>query len=253
MSRPTVLIVDPILGRVKRIQMDLGGQVDVLAAAGSESAQRLIQVKVPTLLAVSLQQKTGHGLALASELRKLVGDGCLITVYGRPTGKKVTPRARDKAAEHYHIDSFVPAQLNGGDISAMIWAHLKEAAREASTIDAGDEPDDSSLQGRRSWSDLLANARTRSELQNLSDTRPEPVVIRPPPPELRDDPPTEDVDPAYLETLRSEPTAGTLKKLLTTEIVKGKDLPEDGSLPSWSDLLQTRVTTDNLKRLLTRK
>ncbi len=252
MIRPSVLVVDPILGRVKRIQMELGGQVDVLAAASIDGAQRLIQVRIPTMLAVSLQQKTSHGLAVAAELRQLVGDGCLISVYGRPTGQKVTSRARAKAAEHYQIDSFVPAQLNGSDVSAMIWAHLKEAAREVDIIEAGKEPDDSSLQGRRSWNDLLANAKTRSELKGLGEARPEPVITRPLPPELRGDPATEEDDQEFLDTLRSPPTKSTLKALLTREIVAGKDLPDDGSRPSWSDLLQTRVTADNLKKLFSR-
>lgn len=253
MTRPSVLIIDPILGRVKRIQMELGGQVDVLAAANHEAAQKLLGAKVPTMVAVSLQQSSGHGLAVGAEVRGSVGDACLITVYGRPTGKKVSSRARDKAAQHYQIDSFVPAQLNGSDVAAMVWAHLKEAAREAENIEAGAPPDDTSLHGRRSWKDLLANVKTRDALRGLGDDKPEPVIVRPPPPELREDPPTEEEDPQFLDSLRGPSTSDNFKKLLTTEIVRGKDLPDDGSRPSWGDLLQTRVTTDNLKKLFSRK
>ena len=39
---------------------------------------------------------------------------------------------------------------------------------------------------------------------------------------------------------------------MTAEIVRGKDLPEDGRLPSFRDLLQTRVSAKNLKRLVRR-
>lgn len=80
MSRPSVLVVDPILGRVKRIQMELGDQIEVLAAANADSALKLLDAKVPTMLAVSLQQTSSHGLAVGSELRAKVGDACLITV-----------------------------------------------------------------------------------------------------------------------------------------------------------------------------
>ena len=145
----------------------------------------------------------------------------------------MTARARDKAAQHYQIDSFVPAQLNGSDVSAMIWAHLKEASREAAKLSAGAAPDDTSLHGRRSWKDLLANVERRDELRGLGEVRPEPVIIRPPPPELREDPPTEEEDPGFLDTLRGPATPSTFKSLLTREIVAGKDLPEDGSRPSW--------------------
>lgn len=237
MSKPCVLIVEPILARVRRVQDELGDKAEVLAAADLAAALQLVEGRQPFLVAVSLHQGANHGLFVGKELRKTLGSSALITVYGRPAGKKVGQKGREKVARMYRVDSFVPADLTGSDVAAICWAHLKEAAREAARLEQGGAPDDTSLHGDRSWSQILANPAHRDSLRGLAGGDPERAA-------------TKSDDVGLVGLLRQPVSAGSFKKLMGAEIVKGKDLPEDGSMPSFGDLLQTRVSAANLKRLV---
>jgi len=235
-AKPCVLIVEPILARVRRVQAELGDRAEVLAAANMSAAIQLAQGRKPFLVAVSLHQGVNHGLFVGKELRTHLGSEALITVYGRPAGKKVGQKGREKVARMYKVDSFVPADLTGPDIAAICWAHLKEAAREAARLDAGGRADDTSLHGDRSWSQILGNPEHRAALRGLDGGSAAAEVS----PE----------DPGLVHLLKQPVSAGAFKRLMTAEIVRGKDLPEDGSMPSIGDILQTRVSAANLRRLV---
>ncbi|MCP4808154.1 MAG: hypothetical protein GY913_31140 [Proteobacteria bacterium] len=228
-SKPTVLIVDPILARCKRVQEELGDSADVVAAASLKHARKAVQGKLPFLIVVSLHQGSEHGLFVGQELRRTVGAECLITVYGRPAGQKVSQRGREKAAKMYKIDSFVPADLRGEDITAIAWAHLKEAARAAAALNSGQEPDDTSLHGSRGWRAILGAKTTRDQLTGVDGAELEPVGV--------------------IDVLKGPATAENFKRLMTAEIVKGRDLPVEGEL-TFGDILQMRVSAKNLKRLV---
>ena len=228
-GKPTVLIVDPILARCKRVQEELGDAAQVVAAANLEHARKAVVGQMPFLIVVSLHQGHDHGLFVGQELRRTVGAECLITVYGKPAGKKVSQKGRQKAARMYKIDSFVPADLRGEDIAAIAWAHLKEAARAAAALEKGQEPDDTSLHGSRGWRRILGSKDTRASLRGVEAEEREPAGV--------------------IDVLRGPATAENFKRLMTAEIVKGRDLPSEGK-PTFSDILQMRVSAKNLKRLV---
>lgn len=158
-----------------------------------------------------------------------MGAECLITVYGRPAGQKVSARGREKAARMYKIDSFVPADLRGEDIAAIAWAHLKEAARNAAKLEQGQAPDDTSLHGNRGWRAILGTPGAREALRGVDQMDRQPVGV--------------------LDVLKGPATAANFKRLMTAEIVPGRDLPTEGR-PSLTDLLTMRVSAKNLKRLV---
>ena len=96
--------------------------------------------------------------------------------------------------------------------------------------------DDTSLHGGRSWGQILANPSIRKTLSGIDGGGPEGDPLP--------------KGAGMLALLRQPVSAGSFKRLMTAEIVKGKDIPADGSMPSFGELLQTRVSAENIKRLV---
>lgn len=107
MSRPVLLLLDPIgarrslFGRVLRVDFEL------LTARSMKEVKQLLGEAQPDVVLASTHQAKGNGLELCTRLRDLPGGDCLMVVHGAAPEGEDMERLRLRMANELKVDHWL--------------------------------------------------------------------------------------------------------------------------------------------------
>lgn len=217
-KRSLVLVVDPEQRRRSELTRLLEKHTLVVAVAGTEDALETTLLREPFVICVAMRVGTSTGLEVARALRGLPQmEDAAFVVYGADnSGRTWGLKAQKEAKKKYAVDHLLVGEVELRDVVAVAWSELKSRRQaEAEALSARVE----AMEGRSNSETLVPPEAERS------------------------------LD----EVVRSDSAFDNLKVLLTSDVVEpshDRVQAEQLDAMSWSELLRSRATLNNLRMAL---
>ena len=116
-----ILLIDPRERSRRAHRTFLCATNDVVEASFAAAALEDFEALAPDVVVVSLRQVDTNGIKLCKALRALPGgDRCLLILHGKPTADIAFKRDREALEKTLQADHFVPKELDGAGLAALI-------------------------------------------------------------------------------------------------------------------------------------
>lgn len=217
-KRSLVLVVDPERGRRRELAALLEKHTLVVAVAGTEDALETTLLREPFVVCVAMRVGSATGLEVAKALRGLPQmEDAAFVVYGADnSGRTWGLKAQKEAKKKFAVDHLLVGEVELRDVVAVAWSELKSR--------------------RQAEAEALA-----SRVKQLEGGESRSTIIPP------------EAERSLEEVVQGDSAFDSLKVLLTTDVVApSHDRVESEQLDamSWSELLRSRATLNNLRMAL---
>ena len=125
MSRPVLLLLDPVGARRKLFARVLRMEFDLLVPKSMREVRQLMEEQFPDVVLASTQQKRGHGLEVCTRLRRLEGGDCLMVVHGTVPEDASAEELKKGLGSKYKVDHWLPNNASPAMVALTIKQLLK--------------------------------------------------------------------------------------------------------------------------------